>query len=68
MRTIDLSGPQGNAFALLGIAAMICHKTGREWEPIRKDMTHGDYHHLIAVFEREFKAFYKLENKPKEVG
>ena len=40
---IDLQGPEGNAFALLGIAKDLCHKTGIEWEPIKNEMTSYKY-------------------------
>ena len=51
---IDLMGPEGNAFALLGIAKDLCHKTGIEWEPVKNEMTSGDYENLIDVLDRHF--------------
>jgi hypothetical protein len=51
---IDLMGPKGNAFALLGIAKDLCHKTGIEWEPVKNEMTSGNYENLINVLDRHF--------------
>jgi hypothetical protein len=47
-------GPEGNAFALLGIAKDLCHKTGIEWEPVKNEMTSSDYENLINVLDRYF--------------
>jgi hypothetical protein len=57
---IDLRGPQGNAFVLLGTARRLCRQLGIEWEPINKDMTSGDYEHLIKVFDQHFGACVDL--------
>jgi len=51
---IDLLGPDGNAFVLLGIAKDLCHKTGTEWEPVHKEMTSGNYENLINVLDKHF--------------
>ncbi len=54
---IDLLGPEGNAFALLGIAKDLCHKTGIEWEPIKNEMTSSDYEWLLQVMDHYFGDF-----------
>ena len=59
-RSIDLSGPQGNAFCLLGYAKDFCRQLERDFEPIHKEMTSGDYENLIKVFDREFGSFVTL--------
>lgn len=51
---IDLTGPEGNAFALLGIAKDLCHKTGVEWEPVKNEMTSSDYEWLLQVMDYHF--------------
>ena len=51
---IDLKGPGGNAFALLSIAKDLCHKMGIEWEPVKNEMTSGDYENLISVMDYYF--------------
>jgi hypothetical protein len=54
---IDLLGPEGNAFALLGIAKDLCHKTGIEWETVKNEMTSSDYENLIQVMDKYFGDF-----------
>lgn len=38
---IDLTGPQGNAFFLLGLAKRLCDQSGKNWEDINKRMKSG---------------------------
>lgn len=59
-RSIDLSGPQGNAFCLLGYAKDFCRQLERDFEPIQKEMMSGDYENLLKVFDREFGDFVTL--------
>ena len=51
---IDLTGPDGNAFVLLGIAKDLCHKTGIEWGKVQAEMTSGDYENLIQTLDKYF--------------
>jgi hypothetical protein len=52
---IDLTGPQGNAFFILGTASRLCKQLGRtDTDAILDEMKSGDYEHLLEVFEREF--------------
>lgn len=60
---IDLTGPGGNAFALLGVARSF----GRQlkWDSqkiteVTKEMMNGDYDNLVSVFDREFGQFVTL--------
>lgn len=57
---IDLTGPDGNAFCLLGTARRLARQLGKDTEEIQKEMMSGDYDHLIAVFDREFGEFVTL--------
>lgn len=57
---IDLTGPSGNAFVLLGTASKLCRQLGHDYEPIKKEMMSGDYDNLIAVFDREFGQYVDL--------
>ena len=50
MIEIDLTGPQGNAFYILGVAKNLCKQTGVDFKPIMEEMTSGDYDNLIKVF------------------
>jgi len=56
---IDLTGPDGNAFALLGLANRLSKKFGIE-NPVDK-MQEGDYEHLVKVFDDAFGDFVILE-------
>jgi hypothetical protein len=61
---IDLTGPQGNAFALMAMAKDFGNQLG--WDKVRcqelvNEMMDGDYEHLIQVFDREFGHFVILE-------
>lgn len=61
---IDLDGPEGNAWAMLGLASSLGKKLGlseEERDKIRDDMTSGDYENLIKVFDDHFGAYVILE-------
>ena len=57
---IDLTGPQGNAFFLLGTAADLAKQLGRNGEEIMDRMKLGDYDNLIEVFDSEFGDYVDL--------
>lgn len=57
---IDLTGPEGNAFVLLGYARKLAKSSGADPEPILKRMQAGDYENLVAVFDAEFGDFVTL--------
>ena len=57
---IDLTGPEGNAYTLLGYAIRWCKQLGRDWVAITNEMTSKDYEHLVEVFDREFGNFVTL--------
>lgn len=55
--SIDLSGPQGNAFYLLAAARDFgkqLRKSDEEIKSIQDDMRSSDYAHLISVFDSHF--------------
>lgn len=52
--TIDLSGPDGNAFMLLGKASKMAKQFGLDGKAITEEMTKGDYKHLCKTFQRHF--------------
>ena len=57
---IDLTGPDGNAFMLLGIAnrfAKQLNYTKEELNSLQEDMKSGDYENLINVFEEHFGKY-----------
>lgn len=57
---IDLTGPEGNAFALMGYARNFAKQLGRDPGPILARMTAGDYENLLSVFDGEFGRFVTL--------
>jgi hypothetical protein len=58
---IDLTGPDGNAFTLIGMAVNFAKQLGKDGKAIREEMMAGDYEHLLSVFDREFGHFVILE-------
>ena len=61
MIEIDLTGPDGNVFYLMGVAKKLTRTLNdrREneylvWSEIQADMMSGDYDHAIEVFEEHF--------------
>jgi hypothetical protein len=62
MITIDLDGPDGNAFALMGYARKAAKALDKDWEPIKERMISGSYDNLLRIFIKEFGELYKLES------
>ena len=58
---IDLTGPDGNAFVLLGYAKKFAKQLNFDDKKIIDNMTSGDYEHLLKVFDRYFGSFVILE-------
>jgi hypothetical protein len=59
---IDLTGPQGNAFFLLGYAKKLAKQLDFEdVDGLLDDMQSSDYEHLIQVFDEHFGDFVILE-------
>jgi len=58
---IDLTGPDGNAFALMGYAKRFAKQLGLDSEEIISNMTSGDYENLLEVFDENFGSFVILE-------
>jgi len=57
---IDLTGPQGNSFYLLGTARNLAKQLGIPHQPIEDEMMSGDYDNLISVFDKHFGDFVTL--------
>jgi len=60
---IDLTGPEGNAFVLLGYAKRFCNQLGYdEFKTgcIIEEMMLTDYEGLLHTFDREFGFFVTL--------
>jgi hypothetical protein len=54
MPVIDLRAPEGNAFALMGIARHWAQQLNIDPAPILADMRSGDYNHLLTAMEEAF--------------
>lgn len=57
---IDLTGPQGNVFFLIGTARNLAKQLGLDSSSIQKDMMSGDYENAINVFDKHFGSFVTL--------
>jgi len=61
---IDLTGPQGNAFYLIGVAKNLGKQLGfsdERMECMLYDMMNGTYENLIQEFDDYFGEFVILE-------
>ena len=61
---IDLTGPDGNAFALMGYARRFARQLGyskEDQDQLLELMTSGDYENLLEVFDKHFGEFVILE-------
>ena len=68
MASIDIRGPQGNAFALMGTAKSLARQLGydrEETEEILNEMRSGSYEDLLDTFERHFPVV-ELIGRDKE--
>jgi len=57
MMEIDLTGPQGNAFFLLGTATRFARQLGMNEYEVMNEMQSGDYENLLEVFDKYFGDF-----------
>jgi hypothetical protein len=57
---IDLTGPQGNVFFLIGTARNLAKQLGLDSAVIQKEMMSGDYENAVNVFDRHFGSFVTL--------
>lgn len=63
IKEIDLTGPEGNAFVLMGYAKNAGKSLGfsaKKQTEISEDMRSGDYEHLLEVFEKHFGDYFVL--------
>ena len=52
--TIDLTGPKGNAFYLLGAARNYAEQLGLDPKKVCNEMRENDYENLVKVFDKYF--------------
>ena len=63
-QVIDLTGPEGNAFYLLGTAMNLCKQIGissERTEEILDELKSSDYEHLVKTFDKYFGKLIDLE-------
>lgn len=68
MKIIDLSGPEGNVFVLMGIAANLIKQKGHSQifiGEVMDDMKSKNYHHALDVFESHLKDIVTFINDPR---
>ena len=59
---IDLTGPEGNAFVLLGLAERWSKELGIDPIKVKREMTEKNYDNLIRVMDKyfgEWVIFYR---------
>ena len=67
---INLDGPDGNAYNLIGLAIRIMRDsrmTEEEINPIIEEMKSGDYKNLVMTFDTYFKGSVLLETTYEEL-
>jgi hypothetical protein len=57
---IDLTGPDGNAFVLIGTASRLAKQLGLDADEIKSEMMSGDYENLVNTFDKHFGHFVTL--------
>jgi hypothetical protein len=60
-KVIDLTGPDGNAYALMAYATRFARQLDLDSTQIREEMMAGDYEHLVSVFDKYFGDYVVLE-------
>ena len=51
---IDLPGPDGNAYVLIGYATNLAKQLNKDHKSITEEMRKSNFENLIKVFDREF--------------
>ena len=57
---IDLTGPDGNVFVLMGRAKQYAKQLDLNGDLIIRDMMSSDYEHAVKVFDSHFGDFVTL--------
>ena len=58
--TIDLTGPDGNVFVLMGYARRYANDLGLDGDKIINEMKSSDYENAVEVFDNYFGSFVIL--------
>jgi len=57
---VDLTGPDGNVYALMRTAQNLSRQLGYNTEKILAEMQEGDYEHLLQVMEQYFGSIITM--------
>ena len=66
-RVIDLDGPEGNAFMLMGLAQRMSRQLGVDSEKVVGEMKSGDYANLVKVFDNYFGSLIALTTEQEDL-
>ncbi len=66
MKSIDITGQDGNAFSLIGYAKSFAKQLNMDGNAITKEMMAGDYEHLLDTFEKHFGSFVELVGRDED--
>lgn len=58
---IDLTGPQGNAFMLIGQAKIWAKQLGLDWPKLQEELMSSDYETLLETLEEHFGDYVIFE-------
>ena len=71
MIIIDLNGPEGNVFSLIGLASVLLKQKGHSvifTQEVIDDMKSKDYKHALTVFESHLGDVVQFLNDPRQVN
>ena len=57
---IDIAGPKGNAYYLLGTARALAKQLNLDEKAILEEMQESDYENLVTVFDKHFGEYVDL--------
>lgn len=64
---VNLDGPDGNAFVLMGLARGWCKQTGDNFADVQKLMTQGDYKNLVQTLDKMFGEYVDFETNQEDL-
>ncbi len=71
MIVIDLNGPEGNVFSLIGLASVLLKQKGHSVifiQDVIDDMKRKDYKHALTVFESNLGDVVQFLNDPRQIN
>jgi|TARA_R100000479_G_C6215558_1_gene139752 hypothetical protein len=57
---MDLTGPEGNVYVLIGTAMNLARQFGYDDEMIKEQMMSGDYENAVQTFDKHFGDYVTL--------